>query len=292
LVFGHDYVSFAELSKRSPEAAEHGNADFYIAQSNAIGRYAVSDNTEVAIDVSVKALTLRVDENDEHHRDETVTGIGDIRLTMKSFVVFNHTLQLAGIIGVSLPTGKLNSVTAASYLGHEEAAAIGATVPKHSHIQLGSGTLDPIIGAEALVRLNSRWMLFGNGTVTAPFYANKYDYRTSAIGSLTMGAARRQFNGALIPSFSVELFYSSRDKFDGPDIVGDSGVFDGNFWVPNTGRFETSVKPGVVIRLKQRLTLTMQMRVPVYTRIREDAENGDIQLTEPVSVFSALSLGL
>ena len=289
LVHEDDYVSFSRLEKRSPEAAEHGDADFYIFQTDLVPRYAVSDYTEAFLDLPYKVLTVRVDEDDEHHRDETFEGLGDIRLGFKRFLFHEDSFQLAGILGISFPTGRLNKVTAASYLDHDEAMALGVQVAEHSHLQLGTGTFDPFVGLEALVRLGDRWMLFGSANANLPFYENRYDYRTSPSGTLNLGPAVQIGETRLIAGLFGEVFYSGRDRFRGNDVVGPGGRFDGTFWVPNTGRFEAAIKPTLTWGITDNLTLNAQARIPVYTRIREDSERGDVQLTEPVGVFVGTS---
>ena len=291
LVHGDDYVSFSELRDRSPEAAEHGDADFYLFQTDLVARYGLSDRTEVFVDVPYKVSISRVDEDDEHHRDETFQGLGDIRLGVKHFLLAEKTHQLAATLGLSFPTGRLNRVTAASYLDHDEAALLGVSVDEHSHLQLGTGTFDPFLGLEGLYRFDDRWMLFGSLDATIPFYANRYDYRTSPSLTVSVGPAVHFRNEAssLFLGLFVELFYAGRDRYDGDDVVGPGGVFPGEFPVPNTGRLELALKPTLTWRLSEKATLDIQARIPLYTRIEEDAERGDVQLTEPIGGFIGLT---
>lgn len=292
LVLGDEYVSFSELERRSPEAAEHGDADFYVIRSDIIVRFALTDYTEVFLDLPYKVLTLRVDNDDEHHRDETFDGHGDVRLGVKHFFFHYKSIQIAGVLGLSLPTGRLSKATAASYLDHDEAAVIGVTVPKHSHLQLGTGTFDPFVGVEALYRFGEYWIFFSSVNADIPMSENRYDYRTSPSGTLNLGPALRVPETRLIASLFAEMFYSGRDRFEADDLAGPRGTFDGNFRVPNTGRFEMALKPGVIWGITEKVSLNLQVRIPVYTRIREDSEEGDVQLTETSGFFAAVSISL
>lgn len=286
---GSDYVSFSKLKEISPEAAEHGNADFYVLQSDLVPRYALSETTELFLALPYKKFTLKVDNNDEHHRDETLIGPGDIRIGAKHYLQNSKSFQFAATLGLSTPTGELNRVTAASYLDHDEATALGVTVPRHSHLQLGTGTFDPTFGLETLFRFDDRWMFWGNLTAQVPLYANRYGYRTSPSYSMNLGPAVRLSESKVIGGVFAEAFYSGRDRFDGADVTGPGGTFSGNFGVPNTGRFEFAIRPTLTWAASDQLTVTLQMRLPLYTRIREDSTQGDVQLTEPAGIFLGFS---
>lgn len=290
LVHGDDYVSFAQLTERSPEAAEHGDAKFRVLRTDTIARYALTDLTEISFALPYQRITLRVDEVDAHHRDETVDGLGDIRLGVRHFLAFQESYQVSLLGGLSLPSGRLNKVTAASYLGHEEANDLGVTVPTHSHLQLGTGTVDPFLGVEAVLRLDEHWMFLGSVNATIPLYENRYDYRTAPSATFTVGPAVRVGDTRLILGLFAETFWSGRDRFDGADVVGPGGVFDGSLGVPNTGRLEIALRPTLTWGINEHLTLNLGGRIPLYTRIGQSADESDVQLTENFGLFVGLSL--
>lgn len=292
LVHGSDYVSFSELTKRSPEAAEHGDAEFYVFRSDLALHYGLSGHTEVLFSIPYKVLTLRAEIEDEHHRDETFDGLGDIRFGIKHFFHYEKDIQSALLFGLSLPAGRLNKITAASFLSHDMAHEIGVTVPEHSHLQLGTGTFDPFVGIEMLYRFNQYWMLFGNMNIDIPVYENRYDYRTSPAGTLNLGPAFGLTERQFIVSLFGEIFYSGRDYINAEDITGHGGTFDGSYWIPNTGRFEFAIKPGVTWGITDNLTFNLQARIPIYTRIREDSDKRDVQLAEALGVFLGVSYNL
>ncbi|MBI3099587.1 MAG: hypothetical protein HYY93_15370 [Planctomycetes bacterium] len=289
LVHGDDVVSFSELVRRSPKAGEHGAAEFFLLRADLAGQFGLTDRTELSLDIPYKRATVQVDIDDEHHRDETFEGPGDLRFAAKHLFVVAPSFQLAGTLGLSIPTGRLNKTTAASYLSHDRAAALGVTVPEHSHLQLGTGTFDPFVGTEALYRFDRHWMLYGRVEVDVPFYENRYGYRTSPSGVVQLGPAARIGETGFVASLFCEGLQSARDRFDGDDIVGPGGRFDGSFGIPNTGRFEVAFQPGLSWGITENLTLNLQIRVPVYTRIRENSAGRDVQLTEPVGAFLGMS---
>lgn len=290
LVHGDDYISFSELTSRSSEAAEHGDAESYIFRTDLIGRYGLSDRSALFLNVPYKVLTMRADIDDEHHRDETFQGVGDIPVAIKCFLFAEPSVQIAAILGLSLPVGRLNKVTAASYLSHQEAEELGvAGLQEHSHLQLGTGTFDPFVGAEALYRFDGNWMFLVQLSGYLPFYENKYGYQKSPNGTMTLGPAVNIGSAGVIVGLFGEFFYSGRDRLESDDIIGSNGMFDGSFAVPNTGRFEAALLPTMTWGVTENLTMNLEARIPVYTHIREDSEENDVQLTEHVGGFIGIS---
>lgn len=287
---GNDYISFDELSARNPEAAEHGDADFYLLQSDFVARYALGNLSELLAAIPFKSIRLRVDNNDEHHRNETTSGIGDLRLGGKRYLISNDSVQLAGLVGLNVPTGKLNNTAATSYLGHEEAADLGIDVPAHNHAQLGTGTFYPFIGFDSLFHLDQRWMLLGSIQAELPFYKNKYGYKTSTSGTFSLGPALRVESMRSVFSLFAEAFYSGRDHFSDETIEGTNGSVGGDFWVPNTGRFEVALKPGVTWNVSPKITLNLRGRIAIYTQIRTESAGRDVQLSEPFGLLMSITL--
>ena len=289
LVHGSDLVSLEELGQRSPAAAEHGDANFYVQRYELKPRYAWTDRTEVFAVLPYQNLMLRVDNEDQHHRNQTKAGVGDIRLGVKHFFRSQAKEQAALSFGLSLPTGSLSKITAASYLDHEEAAVLGIPVPEHSHLQLGTGTVDPWVGAEMLYRTMGATMYWGGFSAQLPFYDNRYGYRTAPQANLSAGPAWSFGKQGIYLGAFAEVQYAGRDQFHGSDLTGPGGTFSGRLGVPNTGRIQLSVQPTLTWAATESLTLTVQARLPLWTKIREDADQGDVQLTETASVFVGLS---
>lgn len=230
-----------------------------------------------------------MEEEDAHHRNERLSGLGDIQLKAKHFISYQGRKQIALTLGVRLPTGKVPKVTAASFLSHHEAEVLGLDVPYHTHLSLGTGTVDPLLGMEMLYRLEHGWMFFSSLDLSLPLYENPYHYRTSPQGILRLAPAYRLRDQYFIASFSLESFYAARDRFDGEDLQGNYGRVEGTFWVPNTGRWELAWAPSILWGMTDQLTLNLQIRIPFYTRIREDTKKRDVQLTEPLGLFLGLS---
>lgn len=277
------------ISDAGPTAAQHGDADFFVFRTDFVFRYGLTDRTELSLDLPYIRNEIQTEHSDEHHRDEVLEGLGDIRLSLKHFFIAEERLQIAGIFGLSFPTGKINKVTLASYLDHDDAEELGIIVPEHTHLRLGSGTFDPFLGVEIVYRFNDRWMMYGNILANLPFYENRYGYRTAPNVSLTVGPAVRLGKSPVIAALLANVYYTGRDRFRGDDIVTSGGWAEGKFGVPNSGRLEFSLQPNLTWTVNEHLTLNLNLNVPIYTRIRTNALGRDVQLTEQIGVFLSMS---
>ena len=277
------------ISDAGPTAAQHGDADFFVFRTDFIFRYGLTDRTELRLDLPYVRNEVNTEESDAHHRDEVLDGLGDIRLSFKHYFVADEKWQVAGIFGLSFPTGEINRLTRASFIDHEEAETLGVAIPRHTHLQLGTGTFDPFLGIEALYRFDEHWMMYGSVLANLPFYENRFDYRTAPNFNLTVGPAVRIGDSPVIAALFANIYYAERDQFRGGDIVGSGGMAKGDLGVPNTGRFEFSLQPNLAWAVNEHVTLNLTLNVPIYTRIRTNSLDRDVQLTEPVGVFAGLS---
>lgn len=278
------------ISDAGPKAAEHGDADFFIFRTDFVFRYGLTDRTELSLDLPYVRNEVQADESDEHHRNEVLEGLGDIRVSLKHFFIADETLQIAGIVGLSFPTGKIRKVTRASFIDHDEAHELGITIPWHTHLRLGTGTFDPLFGVETLYRFDDRRMMYGSVLASLPVYENRYGYRTAPNVNLTVGPAIRLGKSPVIAALFANIYYAGRDQLRGDDIVGTGGIAEGNLGVPNTGRLEFSLQPNLTWVVNEHLTLNLNLNVPIYTRIRTNSLDRDVQLTEQVGVFVGISL--
>ena len=277
------------ISDAGPTAAQHGDADFFVFRTDFIFRYGLTDRTELRLDLPYVRNEVNTEESDAHHRDEVLDGLGDIRLSFKHYFVADEKWQVAGIFGLSFPTGEINRLTRASFIDHEEAETLGVAIPRHTHLQLGTGTFDPFLGIEALYRFDEHWMMYGSVLANLPFYENRFDYRTAPNVTLTVGPAVRIGDSPVVAALFANIYYAERDQFRGGDIVGSGGMAKGDLGVPNTGRFEFSLQPNLAWAVNEHVTLNLTLNVPIYTRIRTNSLDRDVQLTEPVGVFAGLS---
>jgi hypothetical protein len=104
-------------------------------------------------------------DSDVHHRDEVVAGPADPWLLVR----FGHSFDgvwLAARPGVSLPIGSTE----------EDPFELGDRGQRHQHIQLGTGTFDPLLVLEASIPISKlQLQIYAQGVL--PLYENSHGYR-------------------------------------------------------------------------------------------------------------------
>jgi hypothetical protein len=205
---------------------------------------------------------------DVHHRDETVAGPADPWLLAR----FGGTVGgflLAARPGITLPLG--NTV--------EDPFELGDRGIRHQHIQLGSGTFDPVLVLEAsrsFGPVDVQAFVQGQAAV----YENSHGYRapTRIYGGTAVGT---KLVGKLGGALALDLFHESAEHWDG-EVKQDG----------NLGRTEALAG----FQLTQGLdgtTFTLNARFPFYRNIVEGDEDPgtlDSPMILSVGVTSTLPL--
>lgn len=139
---------------------------------------------------------------DVHHRNETLAGLGDPWLLGR----WNRTV--AGLLvtaraGVSLPLGRTEP----------NPFTLGDRGLRHQHIQLGSGTFDPLVGLD-IAWPTGKVQLTGYGLAQAPLYENRHRFRagTRLVGGLQAG--RRLFR-SMTGGLLLEVVHEGAEKWGG-----------------------------------------------------------------------------
>ena len=181
-----------------------------------------------------------------HHRNEFIAGLGDIK------VMTHHGWRALGFtggltLGLSLPTGRV----------HENPYRLGDLGLPHQHIQLGTGTVDPVFGLDvgrdfSLFSL----ALFVNGQV--PLFKGERGFQAGTQGTVGLSAASR-FGLEKAPLFRLAVMgYGEWPERWDDQIPLEDG---------NQGRFDFYVGPGVTFDLGSDWTLSFdaRFRVAGYT---------------------------
>jgi hypothetical protein len=177
-----------------------------------------------------------------HHRNETIAGIADPWLLLR----IGRKLDawwLAARPGVSLPLGPTE----------ENPFALGDRGLRHQHIQLGSGTFDPLLVLEASRAFDAiQWQLFAQGQL--PLYENGHGYRAPwrIYGGTAVGT---KLVGKLSGSLGVEAFHEAAEEWDGERRQ------DGNL-----GRTELLAAASLT-QVIDKTELGLGVRVPVWRHI-------------------------
>lgn len=170
---------------------------------------------------------------DIHHRDETLTGLGDVQqwLFGTAYGVFHESVSLTAGIGLTLPLGRTEP----------DPYRLGDEGKRHQHIQFGTGTVDPL--AAVSLRIDHAWWgVTASVGGTYPLYENRHGYRGASSGETALN-----FRGRVTPWFG---FYT-----------GLFGIVQGRaFWNstpdPNTGYTSTGARLGLSFAITDQLWLS------------------------------------
>lgn len=137
-----------------------------------------------------------------HHRNETLAGVGDPWLLGRWNRVVSGLLVTARA-GVSLPLGRTEP----------NPFALGELGLRHQHIQLGSGTCDPLVALDVAVPIR-KVQLAAYGLVQAPVYENRHGFRagTRLVGGVQAG---RRLWGSLTGGLLFDVVHEGPERWDG-----------------------------------------------------------------------------
>jgi hypothetical protein len=198
-----------------------------------------------------------------HHRDETIAGLADPWLLLRMGVRVERW-WLAARPGISLPLGRTE----------EDPFELGDQGLRHQHIQLGSGSFDPVLVLEASRAFGDvRWQLFAQGQL--PLYENRHGYRAPfrVYGGTSLGT---HLIGGLAGALGVEAFHEAAERWNGElrqdGNLGRSELLGAATWTQSLGATE----------------LTLAVRVPVFRKIVEGDEPPGT-LSSPVTLSAGVS---
>jgi hypothetical protein len=182
-------------------------------------------------------------QGDIHHRNETLAGIEDPWLMVHA----GHTRgawSVAGRLGVTVPLGRTEP----------DPFALGDLGLPHQHIQFGTGTWDPVVGAAAGRR-------FGEVAVTLHALArfivaeNAHGYR-GGHRYYAEATASRRLAGAWSGRLGVIAAREQPERWDGR-VRADEG---------NIGRTDLLLAAGVARGMGRAGSISLTVKVPVLTR--------------------------
>ncbi len=177
-----------------------------------------------------------------HHRDETIAGPGDPWLLLR-IGARAAGYWLAARPGVSLALGKTE----------RDPFELGDRGLRHQHIQLGSGTFDPVLVLEASKAFGSAKLeLFAQGQ--ASLYDNSHGYRAPwrTYGGFAIGS---KLIGGLSGSLGLEAFHEDAERWNGK--IRQDG---------NLGRTEL-LAAGSLSQAFGTTELTLTLRAPLWRHI-------------------------
>jgi thiol-disulfide isomerase/thioredoxin len=185
---------------------------------------------------------IQLDYENIHHRDETLVGLGDAQLLLH-YAAGAGAFRLGARAGVNLPIGAV----------HDNPQRLGELGLPHEHIQLGTGTLDPIFAVDASTELGG-WSLAAFGYAHVPIYAGPTGYRAGA--RLQGGVSGSSGLGLTGPVFRLgaSVLHELAERWDGV-VPTDDG---------NQGRTDVYVGPGVTLPFADDWSVSIDVRARVY----------------------------
>lgn len=188
-------------------------------------------------------------QGDLHHRTETLEGVGDLRLLLnwrgRPGVFAGDFLRLGA--GFTLPFGRIE----------EDPYALGSQGVRHQHIQFGTGTVDVLFRADALVTSGDVGFAASFG-LRSSLYENREEYRAPTELDASIGPSWRALDGLSL-SLRYSALYQTRGTWDGKSD-------------PNTGYLQQGLGVSAGIRLGKGLTLIPSLSRTISIDTRGDAD--------------------
>lgn len=198
------------------------------------------DTRTVFTDLAGQPIVL--DYENIHHRSETLLKAGDLQILLHSGLKLD-AVSLGGRLGLSLPFGA--TVPDPYRLGEEGLS--------HEHLQFGTGTVDPILGADLSINFDV-WALAGFANAQTPLYEGPRGYRAGS--RLTIGAVASSGFGLESATFRAALsaYHETPERWHG-FVPTDDG---------NQGRTDLFAGPGVTIPLGDDWSVSLDVRARLY----------------------------
>ncbi len=177
-----------------------------------------------------------------HHRDETVTGLGDPML-LGAAAFGLGAWRLTARAGLTIPLGRTE----------ENPFTLGDLGLAHQHLQMGTGTVNPVIAAE-LARAWGAWRGGVFALTQQVVYEGGKGYQAGdryAVG-LAVG---RKLGARWTVRGSVDALAETAERWDGTSPTDDG----------NRGRFDLIFGAGGAWAATERLGLELAIKLPAIT---------------------------
>jgi thiol-disulfide isomerase/thioredoxin len=201
---------------------------------------------------------------DIHHRDETVSGIGDPML-LGSVSGSLAGWRLTARAGLTIPLGRTE----------EDPFALGDMGLRHQHIQMGTGTVNPIVAAEA-ARSWGRWRFGVFALSQQVLYEGSRGYQAG--DRYAGGAALRYRVGARWNvRVGLDALGETAERWNGMTYQDDG----------NRGRFDLIAGAGASWAVTAQLGLDLALKIPAITH----AVGGQLDMPAIVELGASWSFG-
>ena len=174
-----------------------------------------------------------------HHRNETLTGLGDGELEFQRFWALKGDWVIGGGFGSMLPLGRTEKDP---YIRASQSL-------EHQHMQMGGGTFDPIMSFAA-VWSGHQWGMTVHSKGRLALYENPKEYRPSPSLQLGLGPTYR-FTSKLMMTSDLSAQHDWQAEWAGePD--------------PMSGRTAFTMGASVIHRFNPTVAIMGQARVTLF----------------------------
>ena len=239
------------------EPPQQHHTTLYLTDIRVIAEYGLVKNLAVQAMLPFRVVGTRttfsdlagnpvtLDYSNIHHRNEVLVGLGDAQLFLHAATALGG-FKLGGRFGVSVPFGRVS----------ENPFRLGDMGLPHQHVQLGTGTFDPLLGLD-VSRDFTRFALAAFGFAQAPLYAGGTGYQAGTrlagglVASSTFGLTRPTFR------LGVLALHEFAERWDGrvPEEDG------------NLGRTDLFVGLGVTVPLASDWSVNFDVRGRVWGHV-------------------------
>ena len=207
---------------------------------------------------------VQIDAEDVHHRDETVSGLGDPMLLGAAAGSLGGW-RLTARAGLTIPIGRTE----------EDPFALGAMGVRHQHIQMGTGTVNPVVAIEA-ARPWGRWRLGAFALTQQVVYENSRGYQA---GDRYAGGVvlLRRLGSRWSVRGGIDALGETAERWNGMTYTDDG----------NRGRFDLIAGLGASWAVTERIGLEAALKIPAVTY----AVGGQLDMPAIVEIGASWSFG-
>lgn len=254
------------------EPPQQHDQQIWVAELRALFEYALTRNVSAELQLPVKLTSTTIgfrredgtpfvpDYPNIHHRNETLFGLGDPAVSLKTAWTFGR-VTLRGQGGSTVPVGRTEV----------DPFALGRAGQSHQHIQFGTGTFDPFVLLEAEVKIGD-YRVIGSGRAQVTLGPNPLGYQAGNRYSGSLLGEGPVRLGKLRASVGVDVVNEQPERWKG--VVEQDG---------NLGRTDALVGVGLAYPFEG-LTVAAQIRIPVWQQIIVSGSHEGGQLSFPAIV--------
>lgn len=208
----------AHFKPRSSGDGHAGTIDVQMLSAYAL--YGLSETVDILMKVPFVSWHMDADEEDNHHRTETIQGFGDIDLGVRWAILnqkFGPGHRLFVGMNISLPTAGDYDINPFSSM---------ADSVKHTHFALGGGHYSSSLNVEWWYRSEFPLIIGISSNYAFPLNTSTIGFKSSKKLSLHLQAIMQQpLFAHAFPYFKIKIRKEFSDYWEGKNVPNSGGIF-------------------------------------------------------------------